>query len=161
MFSPAYHQLSTDLTAPGMAMAQRHQRRGARCVEGTALAPQTQGIGQAIRRDGRGRAAVVEGRQVGRVAPRFTGAIAQVPWRSNEKCGVKPTYLPACIPQKLKDNCTIGRVHWESWCRGMGQSLIRTTHWHRSPFNTAICGISTSIYLKKKQFIHIFKSSSR
>jgi hypothetical protein len=99
MFSPAYHQLSTDLTAPGMAMAQRHQRRGARCVEGTALAPQTQGIGQAIRRDGRGRAAVVEGRQVGRVAPRFTGAIAQVPWRSNEKCGVKPTYLPACIPQ--------------------------------------------------------------
>ena len=113
MFSPAYPQLSTDLTAPGMAMAQRHQRRGARCVEGTALAPQTQGIGQAIRRDGRGRAAVVEGRQVGRVAPRFTGAIAQVPWSngdtkktwgmgSNEKCGVKPTYLPACIPRNSK-----------------------------------------------------------
>ena len=96
-----------------MAMAQRHQRRGARCVEGTALAPQTQGIGQAIRRDGRGRAAVLEGRQLGRlgVAPRLTGAIAQVPWSngdtktttggwgSNEKCGVKPTYLPAGIPQ--------------------------------------------------------------
>ena len=67
-----------------MAMAQRHQRGGARGVEGTALAPQTQGVGQAIRRDGRGRAAVLEGRK-GAVAPRLTGAIAQVPWNRETK----------------------------------------------------------------------------